>query len=78
MAEPVKVLVVDGFSNHDWQHTTEVIRGLLADTNCFAVSVSTYATEDWSPGFSDRREGQFGKAVEPPLRGGIPLERCAC
>lgn len=52
MAEPIKVLVVDGFSNHDWQHTTKAIQGLLADTNRFDVSVSTYSGEDWNPSFS--------------------------
>ena len=37
----IKVLIVDGFSNHDWQETTRVVIDLLDDTGLFEVSVST-------------------------------------
>lgn len=54
----VRVLIVDGFSNHDWHQTTELIRGILAQTNLFDVAVSTAPTNetalaDWHPKFSD-------------------------
>ena len=57
---PVRVLIVDGFSNHDWKLTTALIRGMLEPTGLFTVSVSTApATKDapgwdtWRPKFSD-------------------------
>jgi hypothetical protein len=57
---PVRVLIVDGLSNHDWKLTTALIRGILEPTGLFAVAVSTapptresaeWAT--WRPRFSD-------------------------
>jgi len=56
----IRVLIVDGFSNHDWRQTTAQIRGVLAPTGLFDVSVSTAPgktnAEDyarWRPKFSD-------------------------
>ena len=56
----IRVLIVDGFSNHDWRQTTAQIRGILAPTGLFAVAVSTApeTTNDpaawaaWHPKFS--------------------------
>jgi hypothetical protein len=57
---PVRVLIVDGFSNHDWKLTTALIRGILEPTGLFNVAVSTApGTKDapgwdaWRPKFSD-------------------------
>jgi len=57
---PIRVLIVDGYSNHDWRLTTELIRGILKPTGLFDVSVSTAPpTKDapgwdaWRPKFSD-------------------------
>lgn len=57
---PVRVLIVDGYSNHDWRLTTSLIRGILEPTGLFAVTVSTApATKDasgwdtWRPKFAD-------------------------
>lgn len=54
------MLIVDGFSNHDWRQTTQLIRGILASTSEFAVSVSTAPQSTnaadwaaWHPRFSD-------------------------
>ena len=56
----IKVLIVDGYSNHDWQRTTRLAQGILGQTELFDVTVSTapastndpaYAT--WSPAFKD-------------------------
>lgn len=48
----IRVLILDGFSNHDWQQTTELVQGILAQTNLFAVTVSTAPQttnrEDWA------------------------------
>jgi uncharacterized protein len=54
----IRVLIVDGYSNHDWQQTTALIRGILAPSGLFDVSVSTApvsATElaAWHPQFSN-------------------------
>ena len=54
----IKVLIVDGFSNHDWRRTTHLVKAILEPTGLFEVSVSTaparmddpaYAT--WLPDF---------------------------
>ncbi|MBW8865642.1 MAG: ThuA domain-containing protein [Verrucomicrobia bacterium] len=37
----IRVLIVDGFSNHDWQQTTAYIRSILAPSGLFDVTVST-------------------------------------
>ncbi len=56
----IKVLIVDGFSNHDWQETTRVVMDLLDKTDLFQVSVSTAPPtaesegwDSWRPAFSD-------------------------
>jgi type 1 glutamine amidotransferase len=56
----INVLIVDGFSNHDWRHTTQLIRDVLTPTGLFDVAVSTSpATADapgwdtWRPQFQD-------------------------
>ncbi len=56
----IKVLIVDGFSNHDWKRNTALLKKILADTGLFAVSVSTTpppkSTEGWDqwrPRFKD-------------------------
>lgn len=60
-AEPrIRVLVVDGYSNHDWELTTALLRGILEPTGRFDVDVSTAPAgggdevmADWNPRFSD-------------------------
>jgi type 1 glutamine amidotransferase len=54
----IRVLIVDGASNHDWRLTTELIRGILATNGQFDVAVSTAPTNStelaaWRPKFSD-------------------------
>lgn len=58
-AATIRVLIVDGFGNHDWQATTRMIRGILAPHEEFHVEVSAApATTDepaysaWKPDFS--------------------------
>lgn len=55
----VRVLIVDGFSNHDWNHTTRCIQAILEQSSGFDVAVSTFpedgredAIEAWNPQFS--------------------------
>jgi Trehalose utilisation len=54
-AAPVRVLIIDGFSNHDWKLTTELIRGIIEPTKLFAVSVSTAPPKKDSPGWDTWR-----------------------
>jgi Trehalose utilisation len=56
----IKVLIIDGYSNHDWQRTTRLVRGILDPTGLFEIIVSTApaSTNDpaygtWSPAFKD-------------------------
>ena len=56
----IRVLIVDGFSNHDWQQTTLLLRGILESAGEFIVQVSTTPQETgsaawqaWRPRFAD-------------------------
>lgn len=56
----INVLIVDGFSNHDWKQTTKITKQVLENSGLFNVSVSTTpsspTSEDWNrwnPKFSD-------------------------
>jgi type 1 glutamine amidotransferase len=51
----IKVLIVDGFSNHDWRQTTRLIRGILDSSGLFDVAVSTSPPTAASPGWDDWR-----------------------
>ncbi len=51
-----KVLIVDGFSNHDWKQTTEVVKWILEGSGKFKVDVSTVPADsiqrqEWNPDF---------------------------
>src|SRR6185437_9668172 len=75
-APKIKVLIVDGFSNHDWQQTTALIRGILAPSGLFDVAVSTAPTNEtalanWRPKFSDydvviQNCNDYGKHISWP------------
>ena len=45
----IRVLIVDGFSNHDWKQTTALLRGILDRTGEFKVDVSTVPQDPDSP-----------------------------
>ena len=54
------ILIVDGFSNHDWKQTTLLVKRILENSELFSVDVSTAPsakdTSDWNiwrPGFAD-------------------------
>ena len=56
-APKIKVLIVDGFSNHDWRFTTECIQTLLLNSGMCEVTVTTAplkgspALAQWRPEF---------------------------
>ncbi len=54
----LKVLIVDGVSNHDWRMTTKLVRAILEPTSLFDVSISTSPSagdaqgwDQWRPNF---------------------------
>src|ERR1700754_1766726 len=56
--KPIRVLIVDGFSNHDWKQTTWMVRHILEETGRFEVTVSTapnttdsLSSTSWDPAF---------------------------
>ena len=57
-ARAIRVLIVDGFSNHDWRLTTRSIRAIIEPTGLFSVDVSTAPPDaaadwrQWQPDFS--------------------------
>jgi type 1 glutamine amidotransferase len=63
LAQPIKklirILIVDGYSNHNWQQTTAITKKILEESKLFEVSVTTApatANEDslnaWDPDFN--------------------------
>jgi xylan 1,4-beta-xylosidase len=54
-AGPIRVLIVDGFSNHDWRLTTRSIRAILEPTGLFSVDVSTSPPDAAAPGWDSWR-----------------------
>jgi type 1 glutamine amidotransferase len=40
-ATPARALIIDGQNNHDWKHTTPVLKKILEDTGMFQVDVLT-------------------------------------
>ncbi len=53
----IRVLIVDGFSNHDWRATTEAIQSILSHDEALTVEVSTIPAQsspdwpEWNPDF---------------------------
>ncbi len=58
-APRTRVLIVDGYSNHDWKRTTQYIRLILDRAGLFETTVTTYplhqdaeTVAQWDPHFS--------------------------
>ncbi len=51
----IKVLIVDGFSNHQWERTTNLIKAIIEPTGLFDVAVSTCPATRDAPGWADWR-----------------------
>ncbi len=56
----IRVLIVDGFSNHDWKQTTVLVRQILEASGLFSVDVSSAPSpngsldwETWRPPFDN-------------------------
>jgi len=60
-AAPLKVLLVSGVNNHDWESTTSFLQNIMAEAGLFEVSLSitpprdadSTAWQSWNPSFSD-------------------------
>ncbi|MCK4746151.1 MAG: DUF1080 domain-containing protein [Bacteroidales bacterium] len=57
--EKIKVLIIDGYSNHDWRYTTEIIYSILISTDLFEIDIATAPERDdpgydeWNPRFKN-------------------------
>ena len=55
----IKVLIIDGYSNHDWRYTTEVVYSILIPTDLFEIDIATAPERDdpgydeWNPRFKN-------------------------
>ncbi|MBX3240845.1 MAG: ThuA domain-containing protein [Chitinophagaceae bacterium] len=54
---PIPVLIVDGFSNHDWKQTSSVTRWILESSGLFKVDIATIPSDtieqiQWRPTFN--------------------------
>ncbi len=52
-APKIKVLIVDGYSNHDWQRTTQLARGILEKSGVCEVNVSTVPSDKADPAYAN-------------------------
>jgi len=59
-SDKIEVLIVDGFSNHDWKQTSSIVKSILEKSELFNVSISTAPSEPehkdwsrWNPKFRD-------------------------
>lgn len=78
----IPVLIVDGFSNHDWKQTTKLTRWILEESGRFNVEVSTIPMDSterarWLPEF-----GKYSVVIQntnninqPALRWPLPAEK---
>lgn len=73
---PIRVLIVDGCSNHDWKLTTKLIRGFIEPTGLFTVAVSTAPPSAASPGWDEWRPkfADYDVVIQNynDLKGGAP------
>ena len=62
----IRVLVIDGYSNHDWRLTTALLRGIIEPTGRFDVAVSTAPATAGDPAWGawDPRFGDYDVVVQ--------------
>lgn len=54
-ARRIRVLIIDGVSNHDWQLTTKMLHAILIPTGLFDITVSTSPPSVDAPGWDSWR-----------------------
>ncbi len=59
-SKKISVLIIDGYSNHDWKQTTQIVTQILEKTTLFSVDVSTAPNtkeasgwDTWQPHFKN-------------------------
>ena len=59
-SDKINVLIVDGFSNHDWKQTSFLIKSILEESDLFKIDISTAPSEpesseweQWRPNFKE-------------------------
>lgn len=76
LSAKIRVLIVDGCSNHDWRLTTRCIRAILEPTGLFDVTVTTTPPTAASPGWTEWRPkfADFDVVIQTynDLDGGAP------
>jgi type 1 glutamine amidotransferase len=75
-----KVLIVDGFSNHDWKQTSHLTKRILEESGLFKVDISTMEDSTWLPAFKQyavviqNTNNVFNTAIRWPRRVELALE----
>lgn len=75
-----KVLIVDGFSNHDWKQTSNLTKRILEESGLFKVDISTMEDSAWQPAFKQyavviqNTNNVFNTAIRWPRRVELALE----
>ncbi len=85
-SDKIKILIIDGFSNHDWQATTQTLQTILKKDNSFIVEVSTVPKKStsewkiWKPLFMDydviiQTTNDYGNGGEWPIAAKLSFEK---
>ena len=61
LAAPIRVLLIDGRNNHNWETTTDALRATLEATQMFEVTVTTAPESTSSPGLRAPRNADAAK-----------------
>ena len=78
-AADIRVLLIDGRNNHNWETTTDAIRATLESTGLFDVTVSTAPAAKTSPGLRAPRtsdplqKDKYSKAAKIHQALNLPL-----
>ncbi|HEX8301615.1 ThuA domain-containing protein [Sphingomonas sp.] len=62
-ARPLRVLIIDGYGNHDWRLTTRLFRAIVEPTGLFHVTVSTAPETAADPRWAEWRPAFAGHDV---------------
>lgn len=78
----IAILIVDGFSNHDWKQTTAVTKWILEQSNLFKIDVSTipedsFQRQSWLPQFDKYAVviQNTNNIQDPRLRWPVPAQQ---
>ncbi|SIN99109.1 ThuA domain-containing protein [Chitinophaga niabensis] len=79
--QPIPVLIIDGFSNHDWKQTSELTKRILEESGRFKVDIVTVVPDSaWEPSFKkyavviQNTNNVFNLALRWPRNAELALE----